>query len=246
LVHYEDYDATTQIIKQDQIKGAAADQVHFRLDDTWTLPAVVLTPAEYESTVILISDEGRASLAKQAQRHAAAGRRVVAADLTGFGEANGDLKQVEPLLIATVGRRPLGVYAAQLAALARWARGDQGNHPVTVTATGPRNGTIALVAAALETDAISALDLHDTWGSLTQLIEKNLTAEDAPEQFCFGLLKELDIPQLIALVAPRSVVVHEPDAELRSQRSTLRSWYATLGANLDPLTNESSSRTVQD
>jgi hypothetical protein len=140
----------------------------------------------------------------------ASGHRVVVVDLTGFGEANGDLKGIEPLLIDSVGSRALGVYAGQLAAIARWSQTGHVNHRVTVAAVGPRNSTIALVAAAIETEAISALDLQDTWKTLKHLIEENMTGGDAPEQFCFGLLKEFDIPQLMALVAPRQLVVRKP------------------------------------
>ena len=41
--------------------------------------------------------------------------------------------------------------------------------------------------------------------SLKQVIEKNLTVEQAPELFCFGLLERFDMPQLLALAAPRPV-----------------------------------------
>jgi hypothetical protein len=42
-------------------------------------------------------------------------------------------------------------------------------------------------------------------GSLREVITGNLTVMDRPEQFCFGLLREFDVPQLQALVAPRPV-----------------------------------------
>ena len=214
LVRYETYEATAEVVKETEVEGVTAEQVVFKLDEHWTLPAAVIAPQKYASTVVLVGDEGRAALAAKAKKYVAEGKCVVVADLTGFGEAKGDFREVEPLLIAMVGRRPLGVYAGQLAALARWARGDDTKHTVRVEAVGPRNGMVALIAAAVETDLIVGLGLQNPWGSLKRLIEENMTAEDAPEQFCFGLLKEFDVPQILALVAPRPVVVEDPDGEL--------------------------------
>ena len=57
--------------------------------------------------------------------------------------------------------------------------------------------------AALETAAIAGVVQRDAMGSLREVITGNLTVMDRPEQFCFGLLREFDVPQLQALVAPR-------------------------------------------
>ena len=42
-------------------------------------------------------------------------------------------------------------------------------------------------------------------GSLKEVIEQNMSLHEAPELFCFGLLEEFDLCQLVALVAPRPV-----------------------------------------
>ena len=59
--------------------------------------------------------------------------------------------------------------------------------------------------AALEPDAISGLVQRDAMASLREVITGDLTVMQRPEQFCFGLLREFDLPQIKALVAPRSV-----------------------------------------
>lgn len=41
--------------------------------------------------------------------------------------------------------------------------------------------------------------------SLKEILVQDLAVDRRPEQFCFGLLAEFDVPQLNALVAPRSV-----------------------------------------
>ena len=71
--------------------------------------------------------------------------------------------------------------------------------------SGPRSSLIALTAAGVEPDAIGGLELYGAYGSLKEIIEKNLTVEPAPELFCFGLLERFDVPQLVALVSPRTV-----------------------------------------
>jgi hypothetical protein len=47
--------------------------------------------------------------------------------------------------------------------------------------------------------------LHDTFRSLKEIITQNQAADKMPEMFCFGLLESFDVPQLIALCAPRKV-----------------------------------------
>ena len=130
-----------------------------------------------------------------------AGERVLAVDLLGFGEACKDVAPIELQMIATVGRRLIGVQVGQLIALAQWLHGD-GTPPVNLVAVGPRSSVIALVAAAVEREAITAIELHASWPSLKEFINKNLELKDAPELGCFGLLQEFDIPQLEAMIAP--------------------------------------------
>ena len=73
---------------------------------------------------------------------------------------------------------------------------------------GERTSTIALVAAALETQAIAGLELHRPLESLKQIIERDTVLMRSPELFCFGLLEWFDIPQLTALAEPRPVTRH--------------------------------------
>jgi hypothetical protein len=163
---------------------------------------------------------------------------VVAVDLCFFGELHIP-KRIEyisadfMLALATVGERPLGTQAAQLDAIARWIAAQKG-HPSQIVAVGPRSSLIATVAAALETSAISELDLHGSFGSLKEIIEQNLTAENAPELFCFGLLEHFNVAQLVALVAPRQVHFREPSARVRQEIGPVRETYAALGIEFDP------------
>jgi hypothetical protein len=98
-----------------------------------------------------------------------------------------------------VGERPLGIESSQLAAVARWIHKRDGAPP-RIVAVGPRSSLIATVAAALEPTAIGNLDLRNPLNRLKDVIDKNMTFDQAPELFCFGLLERFDMPQLYALV----------------------------------------------
>ena len=86
----------------------------------------------------------------------------------------------------------------QVAAAARWLKKERGES-VRLEAIGPRTSLIALTAAGLETDAINSTRAEGGLASLKQIIEQNNTVDRTPEQFCFGLLQQFDIPHLKAL-----------------------------------------------
>jgi hypothetical protein len=161
---------------------------------------------------------------------------VVAIDPFYLGES-----KIEPrgylysLLLATVGERPLGIQASQLLACARWLQRDRQSGPVSIAASGRRSCLAALAAAGLAPEPIAGLKLHASMGSLREVIEQNLSVEQAPELFCFGLLDEFDIKQLAALVAPRPVEFVEANERTRQELLGLRAWYALWGKDWNPV-----------
>ena len=56
-------------------------------------------------------------------------------------------------------------------------------------------------------EAISGVRLHGSWPTLRAVFDQNITAQQMPEMFAFGLLAEFDVEQMRQLVAPRPVVV---------------------------------------
>jgi dienelactone hydrolase len=194
------------------LAGAARDgdadvnRWRLRMDNDWTVPAVELAPPGARSTVLLLADAGRASAEARVRELLAAGRRVVAVDPFYFGESKiAGQPGLFAILVAAVGERPLGIQAGQVAAVARWLSRERGLGPVEVATEGPRTGLIGLVAAALEPDVIGGLVQRQAMTSLREIIRGDLTVMQRPEQFCFGLLREFDVPQIKALVAPQSL-----------------------------------------
>lgn len=187
-------------------------QVHFwrlRMGDAWTVPAVELVPMNATGAAVVVADGGRAAAAAQVDALLHAGQRVLAIDPFYFGESKIAQKDfLYGLLVSAVGERPLGIQADQIAAASRWLAKAQSTGPVTVVAVGRRLGLGALVAAALEEQAIGGLELHQPFASLKQVVEEGLEVPAGPELFCFGLLAEFDVPQLVRLIEPRMVTTH--------------------------------------
>lgn len=192
--------------KEYEVKaGNASEEKHgnltvrwrpLQLSQTWTVPVVELVPAEPKGTTIVVHDEGRTKAGEAIAKLLAKGQRVLAVDPYYFGEAQiASHAYLFALTTAAVGERPLGIQASQVAAVARWAEETKAG-AVDVLAIGPRSSLISLVAGKLEPKAINGVATEGALASLRQIIEQNRTYEEMPECFCFGLLKEFDIPQL--------------------------------------------------
>ncbi|MCL4190223.1 MAG: acetylxylan esterase, partial [Thermoguttaceae bacterium] len=201
---------------------------------SWTIPAVEFVSGSPQQTALLVADGGRKTAAADAARLLAQGWRVIAIDPTSIGESNPG-NDLYALLVSAAGDRPLAIEAAQLAAAARWSRQVHPSHPVTLVARGPRSSGVALVTAAFESEAIDRVELFDSLGSLKETIENNWPVSRAPELFCFGLLEQFDLRHLVALIAPRPVVFHEPGDRAKAELAGAPAWYRLLGSEHDPL-----------
>jgi hypothetical protein len=138
------------------------------------------------------------------------------------------------MFVATVGERPLGIQAGQLAAIARWCRGERPREQVALAAFGPRASMAALVATALEPEAVSGAEVSESLASLKQLIDEDKPAEELPELFAFGLLAGFEVRGLVAMSAPRPVVFRNPSERVKEEVGSLDSWYAIFGVDFSP------------
>jgi hypothetical protein len=210
-----------------------------QLGKAWTVPVVELVKGQPRETVVLLNDSGRKTDAATVERWLKAGQRVLAVDLALQGEGITDNRSwLLALVLSSEGERLVGLQASQLTAVARWARGGQDAPAVTLAATGPRTSTAALIAAALETEAIGKVELLGSLGSLKQIIEDNRTVNQWPEMFCFGLLESFDLLQIAALAAPHEVVFRDPGPRVQKELAPLKKCYELLGKAFDPLAGE--------
>jgi hypothetical protein len=208
LVRVKNYEVRAEMTDTAEMDGTKVTFWRLVLGNDWTVPAVELARGEPSGTAILIADAGRSSVAVETAQLLADGMRVLAVDPFYFGESKITQKDyLFALLVSTVGDRSLGIQASELAAIARWSASSGKTGPATIVAVGPRTSTVALVAAGIEERAIRGVRLRGSFASLKEVIDKNWSVEQAPEMFCFGLLESFDVPQLMALVAPRPVTV---------------------------------------
>lgn len=203
---------------------------------SWSVPVVELSRGAPQSTVVLIADAGRKSSVAVVNECLEQGNRVLAVDPFYLGESQiAERAYLFALLIETIGDRCLGIQASEIASVARWARAEGASEPVKLLAVGPRSSVIALVAAGLETSAIGSVELRGSHGSLKELIESKAGYADSPELFCFGLLRDFDILQLAALVAPRPLTIVKPSERAKKELAGLKAWYAACASDWDPL-----------
>ncbi|MGH9631241.1 MAG: alpha/beta hydrolase family protein, partial [Bryobacteraceae bacterium] len=194
VVRAKTYTITATQAESADIEGVAIKHWRLKMDNDWTVPAVEMSRAGGSSPVILIGDHGRAALASEAERLLSEGRRVIAVDPFYFGESKISKRDfLFALLVSSVGDRPLGIQASEIAAVARWLK-----TPVSIEAFGPRSSLIATVAAALDRHAIKTIKTHGALSSLKEVIEQNMAADKVPELFCFGLLESFDLSEINA------------------------------------------------
>ena len=148
----------------------------------------------------MLHEGGRQAAAAEIRKQIDAGHRVLAVDPFYWGEGRiPERDYLFGLLLGTIGERPLGIQASQIAAVARWSQ-QRHKTPVRVVAAGSEVcGLVALVSAAVEPKAIRGVETAKSYKSLKDVIDLNVIYQQRPELFCFGLLEEFDMPQIEAL-----------------------------------------------
>lgn len=175
----------------------------------WNVPVTEFDPPDSNDVLLILPDNGRAGAARSVDNALQAGKRVFVADLLAFGEqviADGAYHYLFMECIAAAGDRPLGICTAQLLALRRWIESTSGGSSLKFTAHGLSTGLIALCASALRPRGVDALsvNLPDT---LRRVVDWSIDYTDEPVPFCFGLLEQFDIEDLIVLSDPVDILI---------------------------------------
>ncbi len=138
IVHLPHYEARALAVEETKSEQFSATRWKVSLDDSWTTPAVEFAPAKARGITILFGDGGRTALQSAVKERLASNECVLAVDPLAFGEAYQGVDATELQMIATVGERPLGIQAAQIAAMANWMERRHPNLSLKLIAVGPR------------------------------------------------------------------------------------------------------------
>ena len=186
--------------KGTRMRGLDSRSYRFDFDDGLSATGVLLQAvdegADRRPAAILLHDEGKSATAGAASERVNKGERVLVADLifTGDSTLPGRAPERNIQVLAAVGERPLGIEAAQLVALADWLGGD-----VTLETHGMRSQVIGLAASALSPSSFSDVYVHDGIKTLSHLLDEPVRHPDAPDLFCFGLLRHFDLDRLATI-----------------------------------------------
>jgi dienelactone hydrolase len=187
-------------------KGMGFQSLSYRFDFSNGLSATGIgfkqdSSPDSEPLAIVLDDKGYKAAGQQVFDSLSSGREVFALDLLFNGASRPEVPDSSDweLLVDSSGDRSLGLEAAQLLSIVHWLRATHGSAQITVKTNGIRNQVIALVAAAMEPDAVSGLDVEGGMKSLAYLLEKPVPLRTAPDLFCLDLYKDFDINALSAL-----------------------------------------------
>ncbi|HEX4613329.1 MAG TPA: hypothetical protein VH092_34405 [Urbifossiella sp.] len=236
LIRFPDLKQAASTREKNDERGPYRAEYRHLKAGPWVVPMVCVEKGTPARTAVVLCDKGRAASGPQVDALVRDGYRVVVADVFSLGECRPPSHDwLWGLMLATVGERPLGLMTAQLDAVVRsTAAVSPDRLGVKLVAIGPRSGTVALAAAALNPGGVASLELHEPPGSFKEVIEQNQPVQTAPERFTFGLLARFDAADVAALVAPRPVVLRSASDRARAEFGTLAGWYAALGSEFTP------------
>jgi hypothetical protein len=191
------------------VQGVVGLAARFRIAGQWTVPVISFSPPVMpeRGITVIVADGGLAEARPIVAEVMSREERAIVVDLLFTGECLPTDRQAWSFaqMIATVGRRPLGIQISQLRAVMNWAAREQADAPLHMIAKGRVAGLAALVYATLEPDRLGRLEMREMDISLKDLLTKKITYNQAPSMFCFGLLEIADVPELIELAKPTKV-----------------------------------------
>ena len=192
-----------QLNRRESANSVTIEEYQLMTESQLTLPLLVLSPEQpqHRDIVIAIADKGRTQMEDWIHKEVSLGNTVITVDLLFMGESipAGISPWQYAMLIATVGQRPLGIQVRQLQVLIEWVCQKYQVSQVSLQSQGWNSGIAALATSGLSPKRIKAINATDALIDLKILVEQHFDYEDYPALFCFGLLEEFNVPELMAL-----------------------------------------------
>jgi hypothetical protein len=203
------YEVEDDVVGRTTLAGGVEVKHHALSVGRWGVPVTEFRGGRAGQPVLIVSDGGRRGVAGAVQGALDAGKRVFAADLFASGEqiiAGGAYHYLFMECVAAGGDRPLGIRTAQMLALLKWVRSTCKGDSVDVVALGLSMGVCALCGAALRPGGIGTVRLNGVPDTLRRLMDWSVNYVQDPVVFCFGLLEQFDIRDLVTLSDPVEIV----------------------------------------
>jgi hypothetical protein len=184
-----------------------ATRYSISINGEWTVPAVAISGSLRRSVAVVFADKGKAALTEEVQKLIADGALVVAIDPIFWGECVPQSGQSWKYaqMISAIGKRSLGLQVEQLGAVIDWVCREFKTDKVSVYGVGWNASIAALCACALNQSKVENVSIKHYPASLKLLIENHMDYNNCPALFCYGLLDQFDVPELITLCWPVKV-----------------------------------------
>ena len=194
-----------QLLERESRNSVKIERYQLRTTDQLTLPLMVFYPDQLQhqnqNIVIALADGGQTQMKDRIQKEISLGNTVIIVDLLFIGESvpAGISPWQYAMLIATVGKRPLGIQVRQLQLLVEWVCQKYQVPQISLQSQGWNSGIVVLAASGLSPGRVKRINATEALVDLKVLINQHLDYENYPALFCFGLLEEFNIPELMAL-----------------------------------------------
>ena len=198
----------------DSLRDVTVRAWRVHLGETWTVPMVTFAPStgEPRGDTLIVADLRQPETVERIREVLDREERALVTNILFTGEcvSNEGRPNQYPMLIATLGHRPLGVQVAQLRSIIARHQDRHPGRPFRIVASGRLASFAVLVTAALQPGLASDLALYGLESSLKEFIEKQVNYNKAAPVFCFGFLDIADIPDLADLATPARVTIVNP------------------------------------
>lgn len=108
--------------------------------------------------------------------------------------------------MTAVGTPALGLEAAQLIGITRWAEARWHPPRMMLESSGYRMQVVSLAAGALEPKLFERITIHGGMRSLSYLLDEGVKSSEVPDMFCRDFYKDFDLNMLRAMAQPGEVV----------------------------------------
>jgi hypothetical protein len=121
-------------------------------------------------------------------------------------------------MMQAAGTPPLGLEAAQLIAITRWAQQRWRPSETKLESSGFRMHVLSLAAGAVEPHLFNSIAIQHGMHSLSDLLDESVKSTQIPDMFCRDLYSNFDLDMLRAMAEPASITESAYGQSTRSNR----------------------------